>query len=60
MNEQTIICPTCDNVIETDEEVREGDLVVCSNFPCFFQGVVDDVDSDGNVFFEEGEEDDDE
>lgn len=57
MHEQTIICPQCDNVIERDEEVREGDLVECTNFPCLFQGTVDYVEEDGNVYFEENKED---
>lgn len=57
MNEQTIICPTCDNIIDLEEEVRGGDTVSCNNFPCFFEGIVSYVDVDGNVFFEENEED---
>lgn len=57
MSEQTLICPQCDNVIELDEDVKEGDLVDCTNFPCFFQGVIDYVEEDGNAFFEENKED---
>jgi len=58
MSEQTAICPQCDNVIELEEEVFVGDLVSCTNFPCMWEGVVDEV-SNGNVWFEPEDEKDD-
>jgi hypothetical protein len=54
MSEQTAICPECDNVIELEEEVQVGDIVSCTNFPCMWEGVVDEI-SNGNVWFEEPE-----
>lgn len=53
----TAICPNCDNIIEVEEGVQEGDHISCPNFPCFFEGVVEDIDEDGNVDFENEEED---
>ena len=57
MSEQTAICPECDNIIELEEEVQVGDTVSCTNFPCMWEGIVEIVAEDGNVFFEENEED---
>lgn len=56
MSEQTAICPQCDNVIELEEEVFVGDLVSCTNMPCMWEGIVEDIDRDGNVWFEEEKE----
>ncbi len=55
-NNKTAICPNCDSIIEVDGGVEEGDFVECTNFPCFFNGTVEDIDEDGNVEFEENEE----
>ena len=56
MSEQTAICPQCDNIIEFDVEVFVGDFVSCTNMPCFWEGIVEDIDKDGNVWFEEEKE----
>ena len=52
MNNLTAICPKCDNVIDMEDDVQVGDLISCTNFPCFWEGTVDEID-DGNVWFEE-------
>ena len=56
MRELTAICPSCDNIIEVEDDVQEGDHVSCTNMPCFFEGIVDEIDSDGNVWFKKPED----
>ena len=51
MKEQTAICPECNNIIELEEEKQVGDIVVCSNYPCFWEGIVDEIDKEGNIWF---------
>jgi len=55
MPEQTAICPACDNIIELDVEVFEGDLVSCTNMPCMWEGIAESIDKDGNIWFEPDE-----
>ena len=52
----TAICPQCDNIIEIDEDVQEGDTVGCTNCPCFFEGIVEEIDKEGNVWFKKNKE----
>lgn len=54
--ELTAICPACDNIIEVEEDVFVGDLVSCTNPGCFWEGTVEDIDRDGNVWFEKEKE----
>lgn len=53
MSELTAICPECDNIIEV-ENVQEGDLVSCG--ACWFEGEIEEIDKDGNVWFKKNKE----
>lgn len=55
MPEQTAICPSCDNIIELDGEVFVGEVVSCSNMPCMWEGIVEYIEKEGNVWFEPDE-----
>lgn len=53
MNELTAICPECDNIIPVENGAKIGDFVSCQD--CFWEGEINSIDIDGNVWFREEE-----
>ncbi len=49
----TAICPVCDDIIEVEDGAQVGDIIGCTNCPCFFEGEIEDIDKSGNVTFKE-------
>jgi len=53
--ELVAFCTRCDQMIENlDENLEEGDMVTCDNFPCMNDMEVEDIDGEtGVVYFKE-------
>lgn len=54
MKELTAFCPQCDGMIENlPNDLKIGDAISCDNFPCMNEMIVEEIEKDGNVWFEE-------